>query len=116
MIGGTCVEEIQYIKTEKTKSMEKKYYEGYNCILVVKKLLFDNNAIYFSLKHKDIPFCPAIEPVRSEEDFYFDFSKIIAGYKDFKYVRNSLTDIEHFCSEFLKRKEEFGFIKDTGKC
>lgn len=110
------MEEIQYIKTEKTKSMEKKYYEGYNCILVVKKLLFDNNAIYFSLKHKDIPFCPAIEPVRSEEDFYFDFSKIIAGYKDFKYVRNSLTDIEHFCSEFLKRKEEFGFIKDTGKC
>lgn len=110
------MEEIQYIKTENTKSIEKKYYEGYNCSLVVKKLLFDDNAIYFSLKHKDIPFCPTIEPVRSEEDFYFDFSKIMAGYKDFKYVRNALTDIEHFCEEFLKRKEEFGFIRDTGKC
>lgn len=107
---------IKYIKMEKTESVENTYYEGYNCILVVKKLLFDDGVVYFSLKHKNIPFCPAIEPVKSEENFYFDFSKIMAGYKDFKYVREALTDIEHFCEEFLKRKEEFGFIKDTSIC
>ena len=107
---------IKYIKTEKTENVENIYYEGYNCILVVKKLLFDDGVVYFSLKHKNIPFCPAIEPVKSEENFYFDFSKIMAGYKDFKYVREALTDIEHFCEEFLNRKEEFGFIKDTCKC
>ena len=95
---------IKYIKTEKTESVENIYYEGYNCILVVKKLLFDDGVVYFSLKHKNIPFCPAIEPVKSEENFYFDFSKIMAGYKDFKYVREALTDIEHFCEEFLNRK------------
>ena len=104
--------QIRFIKKEETNSIKTEYYEGFNCILKIQKLKFDNNEKVFMLEHKDFQFSPKIIPVQSEEDFFVDFSSMMAGIEHFSEVKNALTDIEKFHEEFMRRKEEFGFTKE----
>lgn len=103
---------IKYIGENKTENMYEKIYKGYNCTLKIRTLFFDNNSTDFIIEHDNPIFSPKIYPIQSSENFYFDFSEIMAGYENFGEMRNCLKDIEQFCEEFLRRKEEFEFKKD----
>ena len=90
---------IEYIGTKKTKSMCEKIYKGYHCTLKIRTLFFDNNHMDFIIEHDNPFFSPKILPIKESENFYFDFSEIMAGYQNFKEIRNCLLDIEQFCEE-----------------
>lgn len=107
------MDQIKLVEEKKNKNVEMKIYKGYHCTLKICRLLFDENNIEYMIEHDNPIYSPQIFPIKSTEDFFFDFSQIMVGYKDFEEVKDCLTDIQNFCNEFIKRKKEFGFIKQT---
>lgn len=104
--------EISLVEIRTGKNSDVSIYKGYNCTLKVRKWKIFDDMLDFEIEHEDICFAPKIYPVRKTEDFFFDFSNIVTTVDSFEKVKNCLTDIEKFCEEFLRRKEEFEFIKE----